>query len=1020
MPFLEWIIEKSVQFRWMVLLGTLGFIALGLWSFQETRFDAFPDLTNVQVQILTASPGMASEEVELLVTRPIERALSGVPGAAEIRSLSRTGISAITVVFDDETDIWLARQLIKERLDGARDDIPPSAGTPELAPPTTGLGEVYQFTLTSDRHSAQALHRIFERDVAPRLRTIDGVVEVNAWGGGAPQLHVRVDPFKMSALKLSLGDLEDALRGSLGIASGGAIVSGSEQRLVRAVANPSEPQALEALPIKKGPGGELFLRDVARVTEAPALTTGLGSADGHGEAMFVVVQLLAGADALKVVDAVQQRSEEVQASLPDGVKMEVVYDRKKLVGNTLQTVAKSLLEGGLLVVFVLLLFLGDLRAGLLVASVIPLSMLGAFIGLNALGFSGNLMSLGAIDFGIIVDPTIVVIESIVALTLGRELWGKAIVKKTQRVARPVFFATGILLLVYLPVLLMVGTEGKLFRPMAVTVLLALATALVLSFTYIPAIASLIIKPKGDHQPWFARGLRKVYAPILSVFLRRPSLAVLLMLLFLGASVWTGSTLGVEFVPRLEEGDMVIQTERLPSLSPELALSEATRIEKIVMSFPEVERIASRTGAPGLATDPMGLEEADILVLLAPRSGWTTADSTEGLVEAISSRIEAEAPGAALTFTQPIEMRFNELLEGITSDVGVTLYGPDLDTLMRLAQEVAAELEKIEGAADVAPPIMDGIPSYDVKIDAERLAKYPISAQEVLAMVSTIQRGREVGSVIRGAFRDPVLLKVDWPDDMPLQDMPLTLPNGHTIPLSEVASVEEVQRATTIEREAGSRRVIIEANVRGRDIGSFVQEAQERLKKIDLPDGYWMDWSGKYEQLKEAATRMSIMIPIIIFLILGALHLALQNIRLALLISLNVPIAASGGILALWWMRLPLSMSAIVGFIALFGIAVMNGIVMISRAQELRPLHGTAAAAKLSALERLRPVMMTASTDAIGFLPMALATGVGAEVQRPLATVVIGGLITSTLLTLFVLPSLYGRFFHGESDLADVS
>jgi cobalt-zinc-cadmium resistance protein CzcA len=1014
MWILHKIIEASVKNRLFVLIGVVAFVALGAWGLTQARFDAFPDLTNVQVQVLTSSPGMASDETELLVTLPIERELSGIPGVVELRSLSRTGISAVTVVFEDGTDIWHARQMVKERLDAARDAIPDTAGAPAIGPPATGLGEVFQFTVSSDRHTRYELYRIFERDIAPRLLPVDGIVEVNAWGGGAPQLDVKLDPVALTARGVTVDNARGAIEGSLGLVAGGAIVDGSEQVLVRGFANPATPEELGAIRIPTETG-VVLLGDVAEIEESGALTVGIGSADGRGEVIFAVAQLLAGADALATVDALRERMDTLRGSLPEGVEVELIYNRDKLVGNTLHTVTKSLLEGGFLVIFVLLLLLGDIRSGLLVASIIPLSMLGAFLGLNAFGYSGNLMSLGAIDFGLIVDGTIVVVESIVALQLVEGASkSDAVVQHTQKVSGPVLFAVGILILVYIPILTMTGTEGKLFRPMALTVLFALATALFLSFTYVPAAASLVVTPRGEHQTRLTRWLSSAYEPLLQRAMSRPALPAAIAVGTLSVAVALGVTMGVEFVPQLQEGDIVVQTARLPSISPDEALRETTRIERILGEFQEVDRVASRTGAPALATDPMGLEESDILVKLKPRDTWRDFASQADLVAAMSKKLEAEAPGAEFTFTQPIEMRFNELLEGITSDVGVKVFGPDLDELQRLSEEVAEKLETVEGAADVAAPAPEGVPSLNVELDPAKLSTYGVSPRTVLQIVEGVQRGSEVGTVRRGQYRDPVVVKIDWPASVPLAELPVPLDDGTSVPLGELARVVESTSPATVEREAASRRFIVQANVRGRDLGGFVQDAQIAVDAIDLPDGYWLEWSGKYEQLREAAQRTAVTVPIILFLILGVLYLVFRNWRVTALIFLNVPIAASGGIVSLWLRGLPISMSAVVGLIALFGIAVMNGIVLMSRTRELHTeLDDAIEAAQRSARERFRPVLMTAFVAGIGFLPMALQTGIGAEVQRPLATVVIGGLVTATILTLVVLPTLYAKFLRGR-------
>lgn len=1012
------LIAASVRHRLFVVLGVLAFVVIGFWSLQRMTFDAYPDLTNVQVQVLTSSPGMASEEVEFLITLPIERALSSVPGVEELRSMSRTGISAITVVFEDGTDIWHARQLVKEQLDSAREEIPDSAGQPEIGPNTTGLGEVFQFTVSSDRHNPNELYRIFERDIAPRLLTVPGIVEVSAWGGGAPQLEALLDPFALAAHAITIEQVHDALNAAIGTESGGARVYGAEQTLIRAISNPDTVDQLGAIVIHQDDHHTVRLRDVARVQEGGQLTVGLGSANGKGEALFVAVQLLADADALSTVRLVRERTDQIIESLPDGISIEVVYDREKLVGSTLKTVTFSLVEGGLLVIIILFFLLGDWRAGLIVASVIPLSMLGAFTGMAALGYSGNLMSLGAIDFGLIVDATIVVTESIIALQLAKNgHLGDAVIERAQRVAKPVLFATGILILVYIPILTMWGVEGKLFRPMALTVILALVTALTLTFTYVPAMASWFIQPRGEHQTRAATLLLKAYNPALTSALRRPFFPSLIAAATFALSLALATNMGLEFVPQLQEGDLVLQTERLPSISPQQALAEATRIETILSQFPEVQSVASRTGSPALATDPMGIEQADIFIHLNPRKTWTTASTTEGLIEAMAERLHTEAPGAQLSFTQPIEMRFNELLEGITGDVGIKIYGPDLDTLLELAHTIGRELEQIEGTADLSLPAIEGVPGLDVIIDHDRLAAHGLKASDVLNLIRGIQRGSEVGTVQRGLFQDAVVARLDLHDDLPLSDIPLVLPSGRAIPLSEVAHIRAIQTPVTIDRDNGSRRMVVEANVRGRDLGSYVREANQRIAAIDLPDGYYISWSGKHEQLVEAATNVAIILPIILFLIIALLYFAFKSFKAAMLIFLNIPIAISGGVIILFLRDMPISMSAIVGFIALSGIAVMNGIVLLTRTQELHhdpqnPISAARAALQ-SAQERFRPVLTTAAVAGLGFIPMALATGTGAEVQRPLATVVISGLITSTLLTLVVLPTLYALIFKQD-------
>lgn len=1012
---LELIISASVHNRLFVLIGTVVFAGVGVYAFTTMRFDAFPDLTNIQVQVLTATPGLGTREVEQLVTTPVERVMGGLPGLREVRSLSRNGVSAVTVVFADGTDRWHARQLVRERLDAARAAIPEGAGTPEIAPPTTGLGEVFQLAIASDRHDMPTLYRLFERDIAPRLRTVDGVVEVNAWGGGVPQIEVKVDPFALAARRLPLARVQEAIGQALGLAPGGAVPSGAEQTQVRAVAYPRGPEALAELPIADG----VRLADVAEVGEGGALTVGLGTHSGRGESLFVMVQLLADADARATVAGVRERLAEITPTLEEGLTLVPVYDREKLVSATLATVARSLVEGGLLVIVILFLLLGDLRAGLVVASVIPLSLLGAFLGLRIFGQSGNLMSLGAIDFGLVVDGTIVVVEGLVALgavgASGRRSFADRVAERAQRVARPVFFAVAILGLVYVPILLLWGTEGKLFRPMALTVLFALGTALMLTFTFIPALSSLVIKPRGHHETPLLRWIGRGYRPLLASAVRRPWASAGFAAVAIGGAVVLALGLGVEFVPRLEEGDLVVQTRRLPSINPQTALREATRVERAIALTPEVLAVASRTGSPAVATDPMGLEEADVLVHLAPRDEWREGMGREEIVAEIERNLHAHAPGAELNFTQPIEMRFSELLEGITADVGLQIFGPDLDVLLDLGQQVAARLERIEGAADVVTPTVEGLPQLDVEVDAAVVARYGLMPEDVLGLVAGVQRGTVVGQVPRGGFLDDVIVRLALPVGVPLAELPVVLPGRAAeavppVPLGELATLRELEAPAVVQRLEGSRRVVVTTNVRGRDVGGFVTEARAALADLELPKGYRIAWKGKFEQLQVATERMLLLVPAVLFVIVGVLYLVFRSWRGVALIFLNIPVAVSGGLLALTIAGLPLSMSAVVGCIALFGVAVMNGVVLITRLRELNQTLGSREAALRGAKERFRPVLTTAAVAGIGFVPMALAQGVGAEVQRPLAIVVIGGLVTATLLTLVVLPSLYAKVF----------
>jgi cobalt-zinc-cadmium resistance protein CzcA len=1007
MSLLDQVVDGSVRHRAAVIVTTLAVAVVAILRLGDLRFDAFPDLTNVQVQVVTGAPGLAAEEVEGRITIPLERAIGGVPGMTDLRSLSRSGVSSVTVVFEDGTDLWHARQLVKERLDAAREAIPADAGVPEIAPPSTGLGEVWQFTLSSDRDDLSRLYEVFVRDVAPRLRTVKGVVEVNAWASGLPQLEARVDPYALAGLGLALSQVEAAITSHVGLASAGALPGGAEATAVRAVSLPDTPEALAAIPVAPG----VRLGDIAETGRGRSIPLGLGTADGQGEVVFGMVQLLAGADARSTVADVRARIAEIQATLPEGVVLEPIYDRERLVGATLGTVERSLIEGGLLVVVALLALLGDLRAGLLVASVIPLAMLGAFTGLAFFGMTGNLMSLGAIDFGLVVDGTIVVVESVLAMHQARDR-AAAVASRARAVARPVLFAVGLLLLAWLPILAMTGTEGRLFRPMAITVLLALGTALVLTFTWVPAIGAYALHPHGEHNTAIVAWSLKRYQPALDRLLARPRVAGVIGGLLAAVGLAVGAQLGLEFTPRLEEGDLVVQSVRLPSISTDEALRGSTRIETVLRQFPEVLRVASRSGSPAVATDPMGLEEADVLVHLKPKEEWTTAPDLEGLVTAMDEALRAADPTAIYGFTQPIEMRFSELLEGITSDVGVVVYGPDLDKLTEIGRQVAAALERVPGAADVKAPAVDGVPSIDVDLDPAALAAHAVPATEALGAVEALQRGRVVAKIPRDGRPEPIVVELALPDGVDVADTPVIW-DGATHTLGDLATVSRTDRAAVVRRHLGSRRVIVPANVRGRDLGGFVDDARAEVAKISLPPGYHLDWKGRYEQLAAALSRTMITVPTALVGMVILLWRALGTFRAATLVLLALPVATSGGAVALWIRDLPISMSAIVGFVALGGIAAMNGVVLVSRTRELHKHHDAADAARMGALERFRPVASTALVAGLGFVPMAIAHGVGAEVQRPLATVVIGGLLTSTPLTLLVLPSMYAAFFRHE-------
>ena len=1024
---MERLLTLSLRYRFFTLVALLLVIVAGLWSFTRLTIDAVPDLTPVQVQILTRAPALGPIEVEQFVTFPIEASLSGLPALRELRSVSRYGLSAVTVIFDDHTDIYRARQLVSERLSRAMERIPADYGRPMIGPLTTGLGEVYQFTVQGAGYSAMDLRTLLEWDIGMRLRAVPGVVELNIWGGETKQVQVLVHPAKLLSYKLTLRQVFEALERNNAIAGGGYLEHQREQLLIRGEALATTLSDIARIVVDHGPGGTpIFIKDVAEVLEGPSLRIGAATAMGEGETVIGMVQMLAGENAQQVVERVKARVQEIQATLPPGVTIAPYYDRTIFVSQVMRTVRNNLLEGGLLVVAVLFLFLGDLRAGFIVAAAIPLSMLIAVTGMVQAGLSGNLMSLGAIDFGLLVDGSVVMVDNIL-----RRLARKGAISSDERlveiqaagreVLRPMAFAVGIIILVYVPILALTGIEGKMFRPMALTVILALAGSLLLAVTVTPVLAFWCARavPGQEDQRVMGR-LRRAYEPCLTWAMARPALvvgpAVGLFAVSLGISAW----LGVEFMPRLDEGDMAINVWRLPSVSLSESVATSLQVEQALRRFPEVVQVVTRTGSPEVATDVMGIELSDVFVTLTPQREWTTARTREDLIAKMKPAILEAVPGVGLGFTQPIEMRFNELIAGTRSDLAVKIVGPDLDVLQQYADAVARSLEQVQGAADVKVEQVAGLPLIRVIVDRDQIARYGLTANDVLTLIQATRVGHVVGTVVQGSRRVDLVVRLPdsaSADPAALGRLLIRTAHGELVPLSRVAVVRVETGPAQVSREHGQRRMVVESNIRGRDLGSFVAEAQRRVaREVSLPTGYELRWGGQFEQLQEASRRLALVVPVTLALILGVLSVIFGALRPALLIFLNVPLALSGGVLALWLRGLPLSLSAAIGFIALFGIAVLNGVVLVSHIRHLeadgRPREQAVAE---GAMDRLRPVLMTALVASLGFLPMALATSMGAEVQRPLATVVIGGLLTSTALTLLVIPALYTRICRRPQD-----
>jgi cobalt-zinc-cadmium resistance protein CzcA len=1009
------LVELCVKHRWIVVLGWLALALLGVRAYTTLPIDAVPDITNVQVQVLTAAPGLSPLEVESMVTRPVELALAGLPRTQEVRSVSRAGVSAVTVIFNDELGLEEARSFVSQRLPAARAAVL-GGGQPQLGPMSTGLGEVFHFTIAWPGHTPAEIRTLLDWEIATSLRTVPGVVEVNGWGGETRQIDVRLRSVDLVRFAVTQKRVEEVLLEGGQSGGGGAIERGGEQAIVRIDGQYRDAAAIAQQVVETRSGGTpILVRDVATVAEGTAFRLAAATQDGNGETVYAMVQMIAGGNAHDVVTRVDERLREVQSRLPPGAVVTPFYNRATLVERVLATVKRSLLEGGIVVIGVLLLMLGDLAAGLVVATTIPIAMLGAFSMMNLLGITGNLMSLGAIDFGLVVDGAVVVVEgALAAMAAQRIAADRALVHEARAVGQPIAFGVFIVGLVYVPILLLEGVEGKMFRPMALTVLFALGTALVLTFTLVPALASLLLRKIHDREPWLVRQLRRAYEPALERSLAHPRVAGLFAAALIAIGVIVGSQRGVEFVPRLEEGDLVVQVTRPPSVSLQEAIRGTTAVEKALGTFPEVLRVVSRTGSPDVATDIMGVEQSDVFVMLKPRSEWVTASDREGLVAKLDEAVRRALPGTGFSFTQPIEMRTQELLGGMKSDVGIKIYGDDLRALERLASAVVREVSSIQGAADVRMEQTSGLPLITVRPDPWKGARAGASVADVRAAVEAVRAGRKVGVLVEGERRFDVRVLGDLGPTDELGQLTVVLGGGRAIPLGDLAEISAEQGPAVIGRENARRRTLVETNVRGRDLSSFVAELQGRLDGLQKPAGTYIRVSGQYEHLVHAAKRFAVILPVTIAVIFGLLYVSFGSVRPAAVILLNVPVATSGGVIALAARGLPLSIAAAVGVVALFGVATLNGTVLLSAAREHeRRGSSPVEAVRRASRERFRPVLTTAFVASVGFLPMALARGAGAEVQRPLATVVIGGLITATILTLGLLPSIYALVAGGR-------
>lgn len=1024
------VIDWSLDNRFVVLLLVVLLLAAGTWSALTLPLDAVPDLTNVQVQVLTLSPALGPVEVEQFITFPVETAMSGLPRISEVRSVSRFGLSAVTVVFEEGTDVYWARALVNERLQQARESIPPGMGDPQLGPIATGMSEIYQFEVQSEpgyEHSLMELRTILDWQIAFQLRSVPGVIEVNTFGGELKTYEVQVDPNRLLNYGISLKDVFAALEENNANAGGGYIVHGQEQRLVRGEGLITSLDDVRDIVLEsRSDGTPIRIRDIGNVRFAPMLRQGAVTRDGKGEAVVGMVMMLMGENSRAVVAQVKEKVAEIEPTLPEGVRIDTFYDRTELVDKTIHTVAENIGSGAVLVVIMLLLLVGNLRAGLIVAAAIPLSAMCAFISMRFFGVSANLMSLGAIDFGIIVDGAVVMVENAVRrASLFRRTHGDVSVPLSEfreaghEVGKPILFAGAIVVIVFLPILTLQGIEGKMFRPMAFTFMSALTAALILSVTVMPVMVSLLLARRVQEQETFlVRWAKSGYEPILRYAIARPARVLTAAVVLFAVSVGVASQFGAEFIPKLDEGDLAIQAVRLPSVSLEASLEMTGAIERTLLEFPEVETVVSKTGRPEIANDPMGIHQTDILIRLHPPDQWRPEFETKAqLVEAIEHSLVEKVPSNGYSFTQPIELRVQELVAGVRSDIGISLYGDDLDILEEKGEEIARVVSSVPGAADVAAQQVAGQPYLRIQVRRDQIARYGINAHDVLDVISTVG-GKVVGQVFEGQRRFPlqVRLDADWRTDVEqIRQLKVDDPQGRQIPLSQLADIVVEDGPAEIGREAIRRRTQVQCNVRGRDLAGFVAEASRAVREqVELPPGYVVTWGGQFKNLQDASRRLAIAVPAALLLIFALLYVTFDSGKLALLIYLNVPIAATGGIFALWVRGMPFSISAGVGFIALFGIAVMNGVVLVEHVRDLRRSgRDVATSAYEGAMDRLRPVLMTATTDALGFIPMAISASSGAEVQRPLATVVIGGVLTSSALTLFVLPAIYRWFEPAE-------
>lgn len=1027
---LDKIIQFSIRNKFVILLFTLALIAWGSYSLKKLPLDALPDVTNNQVQIITTAPTLASQEVEQLITYPLERAVKTVPDVIELRSISRFGLSVVTVVFEDDVDIYWAREQIFQRLKQAEENIPDYVNSPELAPISTGLGEIYQYDVYAkkgyeNKYSAVELRTIQDWIIIPQLQGIKGVAEVSTWGGKLKQFEIAVNPNMLNSLGVTITEIFDALEKNNQNTGGAYIEKDQYTYFIRGVGMAKGVKDLENVVVKNRNGSPVLVRNVAQVREGVALRYGASTKDGKGEIVSGMVLMLKGENSSAVVNRVHEKMGQINKSLPEGVVAEAFIDRGKLVDNSIKTVAKNLLEGALIVIFVLILFLGNLRAGLIVASVIPLAMLFAVILMNAFGVSGNLMSLGAIDFGIIVDGAVIIVEATMhhlqkfknKKELTQEEMDEEVYNSASKIRNSAAFGEIIILIVYLPILALIGTEGKMFKPMAMTVGFAIIGAFILSLTYIPMMSALFLSKKTEHKENFSdrmiAWLESRYTPLLKKALEFKKVVLSIAVALFALAFIIFQNMGGEFIPTIEEGDLAINATIMTGSSLTQMVETTTKYEQILKAkFPEIKTIVTKIGSGEIPTDPMPIESGDLIIVLKDKKEWKGKyHNWEELANAMKKEMEI-IPGANIEISQPIQMRFNELMTGSRSDIAIKIFGDDLEILDAKATELISKIKGIEGIGDLKADKVTGLPQITIKYDYDKIALYGLNISDINQIIRSSFAGEVAGKIYDESKRFDVVVRMDENNRGDITDVSnlfIPLPSGQQVPLSQVASVEYEQGPVQVIREDGKRRITVGLNVRGRDIKSVVEEIQAKLdKSFKLPAGYYVTYGGQFENLIEASKRLSVALPIALGLILVLLYFTFKSVKQALLIFTAIPLSAIGGVFALSLRGMPFSISAGIGFIALFGIAVLNGIVLISYFNQLKS-EGISDAFQriiIGTKTRLRPVLMTAAVASLGFMPMALSTSGGAEVQKPLATVVIGGLISATLLTLIVLPILY--------------